>query len=263
MVLRLKLGSSTARLWTMEWDFTKALSLASEYFKVVELWVEPPYYPNWRTSREKADLDKLLDILVVTELETTIHAPYHDLSLCSWNPIVNSASLKEVEKTLEMAEEIGSKTVTFHAGRMRLDDKGCLDVLKTNLEALNDHAKGYSSKLCLENPQEGYLSDIGNLLKLTKGFKNIYITLDLAHLSLRESDLGGYKTELKRKLKNVHLSALAKDGKHRPLLKETPVLKKHFKVLKGIGYKGAVILEGKIEDKVQIAREITAVRKLI
>jgi len=263
----MELGSSTARFWGVEKDFLKVLDWISEYFKVAELWVEPPHYPSWRTSREKADLDRLTDILVVTELKTTIHAPCRDLSLCSWNPAVNVLAVKEITKSLEMAAEINSKVVTFHPGKWRLSAEDAGDILRRNLEVLDDVAADYSAKLCLENPHhDGCCRTIGDMLEVTGGLKNIYLTLDLAHLSLEKNqDLGEHKSKLARKVRNVHIANITDEARHTPLLKETRFLRESLKALKGMKYKGPVILEGKIEESPEriIPREVATFRKML
>ncbi|MFH1125671.1 MAG: TIM barrel protein [Candidatus Altiarchaeota archaeon] len=260
----MRLGASTARFWGFERDVIRTLGFISEYFNVAEIWVEPPFYPNWRTSKEKADLDRLMDVLVVTELETTVHAPHHELSLCSWNPAVTATTIREIIKSLEMASEINSKAVTFHAGKQRLSGDDSKNILRGNLEVLDDTASEYSSKLCLENPHDGHLS-IEEILDLTKDLKSIYLTLDLAHLSAQKTDLSRYKTRLRRKVGNVHVSRIDGRGKHRPLASETKFMKNSLRTLKEIKYKGAVILEGATGENPEkiIPKEIAAYKRMI
>jgi len=265
MVTNMKLGASTARFWSVERDLQKVLAFISEHFKVAEVWIEPPFFPSWRTSREKADLDRLQDILVVTELETTIHAPYHDLSLCSWNPAVTSLAQKEIEKSLEMAAEMDSKAVTFHMGRLRLNEDEGEVILRANLEALDDMASEYSAKLCLENPHDGCYASLDNILELTEGLPNIYLTLDLAHLSLHKTNLGEYKKKLRRKVKNIHISGITSDGRHKPLVGVSQYVKNSLKTMRDIRYKGAVILEGFVGDDMEgiVEKEKTAFKRMV
>ena len=259
------LGCSTSRFWPFERDLTKVLSVISEHVRVAEIWLEPPFYPSWRTSREKADLDMLTDILVVTELDTTVHAPYHELGLCSWNNAVCALTVKEVLKSLDMAEEINASTVTFHAGLPRLSDGECAGILRRNLEALNDLAEGYSAKLCLENASHGVFSDVERMLELTCGLKNIYYTMDLAHLSIHGKDLREHRKALKGKIRNAHVSCISKDGRHAPLTRENECVRNSLKVLKSMKYPGAVILEGSIKGRPGevIPKEIETYRRML
>ncbi|MCX6695747.1 MAG: sugar phosphate isomerase/epimerase [Candidatus Altiarchaeota archaeon] len=261
----MELGTSTARLWWFEKDLVRVMGFISQYFRAAEVWVEPPFFPGWRTSGEKAELDRLMDVLVVTELETTVHAPHHELGLCAWNPAVNSLAVREIVKSLDIASELDSKAVTFHTGRVRLDDESCRVRLRSNLESLNDVAGDYSCKLCLENPHDGFFSRLDNLLEVTEGLKNIYLTLDLAHLSMNEKDLGKFKSKLRRRVRNAHISRITREGKHKPLTAETKFLKDSLKTLKEIKYEGSMILDGFVGERAEdiIPKEIKTFERMV
>ena len=248
----------------VEGNILKNFEFIGRNAKVAEFWVMPPYFPSWRTPDMKGDLDRIRDVLTVFDLETTIHAPHHDINLASLNPAVSATALKEVEKSLEVADILGAKTVTFHPGGFRRFRELGLKSLKRSLTALDDKAKEYGTALCLENMMGDnmYCTGSEEIILILQGLENVHVTLDLAHALSQPEDIGDYVRRLGSRIMHAHISDF-RGGLHRhlPIGEGELDYKAVLSALKEAGYGGHFIIEGAPENPYVTAPKEIAILK--
>ena len=241
------IGVSTRVLWAAEENLALNLDFVSKVADAAEMWMMPPFFPSWRQSQMKGDLDRLRDVLTTYDLETTIHAPSHDLNLSSLNPAAASCAVREVEKCLEVADLLGSKAVTFHPGKFRYQREKAYDALKGNLRRLDAQAKGRGCLLCVENMgKEGrFLITSDEIVDALSGLENIRVTLDVAHLMLGAEGPSDFIGKLGPKIVHAHIADFkAAQHAHLPLGQGGLDLVTPLRELKKAGYSGMFVMEG-------------------
>jgi len=243
----MEVGISARVLWASERNLAVNLDYISKNADAAELWLMPPFFPSWRTSQMKGDLDRLKDVLTAYDVKTTLHAPYHDMNFASLNPSAASVAFREVEKSLEVADLLGSLVVTFHPGGFRYEKEKGFETLKANLRRLDGKAREHNTLLCVENMagERKYLTRPGEIAEALSGLDSIHVTLDVPHAMYQGADVEGFVNEISGRIRHVHVADF-KTGQdlHIPLGEGNLDLGRAFKSLKGIGYSGLFILEG-------------------
>jgi sugar phosphate isomerase/epimerase len=260
-------GISSRILWGAEKNLTLALDFISKNADAAELWLMPPFFPSWRTSDMKGDLDRIKDALTVYEMKTTIHAPHHDLNLASLNPAAASTAVREVEKCLEIADYLGSSAVTFHPGSYKYWRESGLEALKGSLRRIDLKAKEHKAVPCLENMfGEGkYCADSVELTELLQPLERVKVTLDLAHALVQEEGISAFMENIAGTVGSVHISNLKnKHHQHLPLPSGELDFKEALSLLKQTGYDGLFILEGVSKNPYEtIPRDVQELRKAL
>lgn len=79
-----------------------------------------PYFDAWELLAEDehgwSNLEHIKDVASTTELVFQVHAPFNDVNLASINPRIARVSIKEIERSFEIAEVLDAKVVTVHPG---------------------------------------------------------------------------------------------------------------------------------------------------
>lgn len=261
-----EVGVSTPLYYKSEKNLLMVLEHIARVGKVAEILVEPPYFPQWRTPQMAGYLTQIKDFLTTYDLKVKIHAPFRDLNLASPNPHASKAATEEITKAAEVAEKLGSDTLTFHPGQNRGDRQKSLQTLQTRLTQLDKKAKNHPLNLCIENmAEEKYLLNKTQEIKQTlESLENIHLTLDLGHAQAAKN-LKQITQQMPGKIRHAHISDM-KDSKHPhlPLGKGTLNLKDAVKNLKKTGYKGPIVIEA-VGDKAvnSIARQAEYLRNLL
>ncbi len=264
-----KIGVSTRKFWPKIRDIIEVIGFVDGLCKVVEIWVEPPFFPEWRTDREKGVIDRLLDADVAYDIDYTLHAPIKDLNLASWNPLVASNSIKEVEKTLEMAAIIDADVVVFHPGSIIVDRQSSLMNLNESLLKIDDIAGDYNVVACLENMgRERYLcTDPDETRQMLDEFEHIQLAFDLAHVwRLPDKPFDGFVKTLPDKIKHIHVSDIIEgDDRHLPVGGGEADYNNWLKQIKDSGYDKSFILEGdlKNDDIESFKDEVTLLKDML
>ncbi|MFH0862956.1 MAG: sugar phosphate isomerase/epimerase [Candidatus Altiarchaeota archaeon] len=261
------IGVSTRVLWVVEENLALNLDYISKVADAAELWMMPPFFPSWRQSQMKGDLDRLKDVLTTYDLETTIHAPCHDLNISSLNPAAASCAAREVMKCLEVADLLGSKAVTFHPGKFRYHKEKAYDSLKGNLRRLDAEAKDRSCLLCVENmAKEGsFLDSAKETVEALTGLDNVHVTLDIAHMLLGRHDPAGYVEKLGSKIVHAHISDFkAGQHAHLPIGQGSLDLMTPLRELEKAGYSGMFVLEGSSKNPhTSIPEDVKTLKRML
>jgi sugar phosphate isomerase/epimerase len=263
----MQVGVSSRILWEAEENLAVNLDFLSKFADVVELWMMPPFFPSWRASQMKGDLDRLKDVLTVYGLKTTIHAPHHDMNLASLNPAAASCAVREVEKCLEVADLFGSSVVTFHPGSFRYKKEKGLLALNSNLKRLDAEAKKHSALLCMENMMAENMFCRGSeeIVQALEGLESINVTLDIAHAMSQPEGIGEYVKRLEGRVRHVHIADF-KDNihNHLPIGEGDLDITSAYRALKDVGFDGMLNLEGASKNpRATIPEDVKRLKKML
>lgn len=164
-------------------------------FEGVEIVSEWPHF----LSRENLPLFK--EVLESVGLNVTVHAPFSDLNIASFNERIRKASLKILEETIRLASELGGvKAVTVHPGHCsppvsRKYQKEYIEIHRGSLKALARISTEYGGvPVGVENMPKFPILDAQmpeRLALLVDGI-DIGITFDIGHLNTTTRDFEGF-----------------------------------------------------------------------
>lgn len=157
-----------------------------------------------------------LGIADLRGIELSLHSNYLDFSLASPNSYVRRAAVAQLHDELALAELHEIEVLTFHPGRVRsVDRRTALELFWQALSQVCDH--GRSVQLCLENMDHKDQKlctreeEIGATLDR---FPSLRLTVDLAHLGLRNADIGAFLDQFEHAVAHVHVSGVIHGTPH-------------------------------------------------
>jgi sugar phosphate isomerase/epimerase len=219
-------------------------------FKNIEILCEHPFFENWGT--EEADKLKkgIREAKETLDIEISLHSPYHDMNIASWNLAVRKATIKQMKECIEMADYLTSKVVVVHPGFVssrKYDREDTLDLMIQNLNGVVKLAEDLDVKICLENmalkpkalgiyPEE--------LLRILEGINsdNFKFTFDVAHANTTGINPAKFARKLRDNIYHLHVSDNQGKDDHLPIGLGTIDFEKFFKVFNN--YSGMSIIEG-------------------
>jgi len=187
-----KLKGYKEEFWNSEFEFAKKLGCDCVEFVLDYPLLGPSTYSEKTLEKIKGmagDLEIIVHLMPhrhnqVPRLEGKI------FDLASLDSQVRRFSIEEVEKSFQMAKQLGARIVTVHGGFCRNQEQypKNLDALRNSLEELNGYAN--EVKLCLENlpvtdhfgnKVEEIPKSPEDLNSLVKDLDNVGVTLDTGH----------------------------------------------------------------------------------
>jgi sugar phosphate isomerase/epimerase len=226
----------------------KCLKFAEKYkITLVEIILDPPeIYSNEHRK-------KFIEVCNSYSVNKQIHAPFTDLSMCSFNINISKASVKSCRDAAEICDEIGAKILTIHPGighfllnTIREQNK------KQLIRAVNellDATIDFDVLMCIENmPQDAHMlgneNDVGEFLS-NLNRDDIYLTLDTSHAWTCDMNLEVYWEKFHKYVKNIHLADNEnKETDRHPSLGTGKVnFKEIFQLAKKYNYNGPLIIE--------------------
>lgn len=161
----------------------------------IELYIPKlEVYKGKRLIRSR--IKRIKDILSTYNISTSIHAPYfseapnypHELVVDTAN--LNDTQERLINESIMIAEELGSKVVVIHPGRINGDKKRSFENMISNLSRITKFAQDRNVILGLEN-KEGTdpknlcisASELVEAIERT-GSSNLGATLDIGHANL-------------------------------------------------------------------------------
>lgn len=146
------------------------------HFRYLEIVKEYPYY------------DVTSDDLSSYEINYSIHSPISDVNIASHMDKIREASIREVEDSFRMANDINAECVVVHPGKIssmayKFTDK----ILEYNTDSLvkcQRLAEEYGVRMCLENMPlvDGLLySNIDALFEFVEQTLHCDICMDVGH----------------------------------------------------------------------------------
>lgn len=144
-------------------------------------------------------------------LKTCVHSQSWDLNLASMNEGIRQQSVREVKRSIDLADRLGAWEVTVHPGRITLPGSGAPyeDYLYESLKEILEYAGTYRICVSLEImeqiPRE-FVTDMDAMRRVCRDlFHDFSYTLDTAHCSSREMILEVME-QWKERISKVHVS---------------------------------------------------------
>ncbi len=253
----MKFGISTS---SIEVDFFVQLKKLSSKFEVVELALMDVYLEENKIEKIKKILKNNL---------TCIHCPIVDVNLCSPNKGIREESIRQVKKSIDIANRLEANPVNVHFGRLpafsasseeleEIDKKTKQIYFQLGIEALKElvgYSKSKNIDLCVENMPKVYTEFCYSYKEIEKVLNEIDIlfTLDLGHANTVDPNLS-FKliNSFSSRLRHLHLhDNNGKWDQHNKLGAGNISWDKIYKKLKEVGYSKYVIFELSYDDTLE------------
>ncbi|HEY9205996.1 MAG TPA: sugar phosphate isomerase/epimerase [Candidatus Methanoperedens sp.] len=244
---------SCASLFLWEYSVYEIMEILLDAgIKGIEFWAETPDF--WRTRGDETSQVILEEAVSIMPGGCTLHAPILDLNPASYNDFVHEATIKETLWSLGLANRIGARYVTIHAGKRtvhRIPTNEDWEKFFRYLDICKKKADSLGLKLALENS----MPEIQNMCYAPAEMKEVlervtglFFTFDVVHAFIVSPENAlSFVRELGDKIINVHVGAPHDGRPHFPshLNKN---MEKVLQALRDAGYKGDLTIE--IDDKV-------------
>jgi sugar phosphate isomerase/epimerase len=237
----LNIFSKEKKSWKEQINFIDSLPNVNH----VEVWIEE--------DLNRSEIKFLKSIL--KNYNIIIHGPFVHLSLISPHQEIREITIKRYLQTLKVAEILGAKLVTLHAGnKIKFLPQGqAIKILTSNLRKLKKNYKG-KIPFTIENlpPQSGgvrnhYPGSLKDLSYLKKMLPWINFTVDIGHAFQSGENLdkiSNFLRKYKNSILDIHLHDATLNRKaHLALGKGELNLNKFSRLLKKINYNKYISLE--------------------
>jgi sugar phosphate isomerase/epimerase len=218
---QLNKGVETLRLYlasTLCWHYPleEVLKIAYETgFEGVEVWAEHVWFHETLPEKIKYTKEKY-------GLNLTFHAASWDLNLCSLNKGIQMQSVKEIERSMELAKAVGADNITVSPGRRTLTSEWTpwhFETLIENLRFLAERANRLEVTLSLEHTKHERKEFMTHPISVNALLANlpetVMTTFDLSNVPLYENLLVYY--EKMERINKIHLSDATTNTYHTPL----------------------------------------------
>lgn len=191
--------------------------------------------------------DRLEEVLEISDLKFTVHAPISDINLASINPATLETARKEIADTIGIAGELGITPVTVHIGHVSpltiLNKDKAREIARESVLLLDKVAQEHGVPIAAENmPRSRWaiFTDPEELIEATAGTGwDLCLDIGHAHISGNLEEFLG----LKDRFINVHIhDNNGKYDEHLVLGKGTADLRRVVSELEP-GYKGNWVIE--------------------
>lgn len=194
-------------------------------FECVEILCQNPMFPGWGTDKADKTKEEIKDILSTLDTDISLHAPYHDLNIATWNLGVRYEVIKQIKECVEISNYLGSDIVVVHPGyvasRKYKKDK-TFDMMIENFREITKTAEDLNVKLCIENIASKpkamgvHIHEIKRILEGVNS-ENFKLTLDVAHINTTGLKPRDYVENLKEYIFHVHISDNTGGNDHLPI----------------------------------------------
>jgi len=213
------------------WDYTnlnipRAIQKIAELgFDSVEFLCDQPLYKTWGTTRAYATARVIRKTLENFGLTSTLHAPFHNLNIASYNAGVVKETVRQTWDCVKVAEYIDSSIVVVHPGkvvsRFFKREDAMTNMIK-NLGKVITRAEKIEVTVCLENlplTSKPLCTDVEEIRQVMVSIdsKNLGVTLDVAHANTTGTAPETYARKLKKYIKHVHVSDNTGSDNHLPI----------------------------------------------
>jgi sugar phosphate isomerase/epimerase len=219
-------------------------------FKNVEIACEHPFFENWGTEKADKLKKEVREAKEALDIEISLHGPYHDINIASWNLAMRKATIKQLKECVEMADYLNSKVVVVHPGFVssrKFSRRKTFEMMCQNLNKILKLAEDLEVTLCLENmalkPKAmGIYPD--DLLKIFEEINSPYFksALDVAHTNTTGINPADFGKKLKSHIHHLHISDNQGKDNHLPVGLGTIDFEEFFKSIGSFG--GISIIEG-------------------
>lgn len=227
---------------TLCWDngVDEVIALAAHLgFSGVEVWAEQVW-------QHGTDESSIAAARARYQQELTLHAASWDLNLCALNESVRQQSLREIERSMDLARRIGAPNVTVHPGHYTLPQLSELQWtwLIESLTRLANCAEQLQVTLSIEMMEptaKEFVTTPEMVNQLLSALPpSVTTTFDVAHVPLKVNCLASFK-RLNR-VSKIHFSDSSSERYHVPLGKGALPMDVLFPFLQTVDV--PVVLEG-------------------
>jgi sugar phosphate isomerase/epimerase len=222
-----KTGASAHIFWNYKTlDVPRAVEKIAELgFDSVEFLCDQPLYRTWGTSKAYDTAREIKGILAEFGLASTLHAPFHNLNIASYNKGVVRETVTQMLSCLKAAGCMESKVVVVHPGsvvsRFFKREDAMANMIK-NLGRVITRAENMGIIVCLENlplRSKPLCTDVEEIRQVMASIdsKSLGVTLDVAHANTTGTAPETYARNLKKHIKHVHLSDNTGSDNHLPI----------------------------------------------
>ncbi len=252
---------SCASLFLWEYSVYEIMEILLDAgIKSVEFWAETPDF--WMIRGDETSQVILEEAVSIMPDGCTLHTPILDLNPASYNDYVHEATIKETLWTLELADKIGARYVTIHAGKRtvhRIPTNEDWGKFFKYLDICKKKADGLDLKLALENSMpeiQNMCSAPAEMKDVLERFPGLFLTFDVVHAFIvSQENALSFIRELGDKMINVHVGAPHDGRPHFPSHRNRN-MEKVLQALRDTNYNGDLTIE--IDEKVyskQMSRE--------
>ena len=197
------LGLSTTSLGNgdvEEW-LRRAVEMGFDYIEWVSEW--PRFLDRDTTKR-------LEELLHSYDLKLTIHSPFSDINIASFNEKIRNASLGVIENTLLTAAELDAMAVTIHPGHCSPVSKRYqteyIEIHRNSLRKIAQTAEDVGVKVGVENMPNFPILDAQTpeRLHLLLDGVDIGVTFDVGHLNTTTADFSEFLRLFKNRIVLLH-----------------------------------------------------------
>lgn len=121
------------------------------------------------------------------DLQMSLHAPFSDVNIGSFNAGIREEAVRQVIEAIEVADRLGMKTVTVHPGFLSpisfADPKKVMDITRESIQLIDSKVGGLGIKVGVENMPAMIVTTCRkaeDLLQLIEG-TGIGICFDVGH----------------------------------------------------------------------------------
>ncbi|WP_297464563.1 sugar phosphate isomerase/epimerase family protein [Thermococcus sp.] len=174
-------------------------------FDFIEIMSEWPHYLS------SGNLPLFREILSSYGMKVTVHAPFGDVNIASFNERIRDASLEIIRETLELSAELGAMVVTVHPGHWSPvsvnNPREYLEIHRRSLRDIARWSEEYGVKVGVENMPRFPILDAQDCDRLAEiiGGIEIGITFDVGHLNTTTQNFDRFLELFADRIVHVHL----------------------------------------------------------
>ena len=174
-------------------------------FDYIEILSEWPHYLS-RDNRRRFG-----EVLESLGMKGTVHAPFSDVNIGSFNERLRQASLEVVRETIELAAELGAISVTIHPGHCSpvsmKNRRRYLEIHRESLRTVAEWGAEYGVRVGVENMPRFPILDAQTCERLRELVEDIEIgvTFDVGHLNTTTGKFERFLDVFRDRIIHVHL----------------------------------------------------------
>ena len=198
------------------------------------------------------DLVKILNDYASTGgIQYSVHAPYTDVNISTYDDMIREAILKRYERTIKYCNMINAEVMVFHPGNttalLRATPGSAWRVNLDSTRRIFRMGEEYSVKPMIENVPEPFEF----VMRSVEDFKRFYeeielpveMVLDVAHANIR-GEVFEFISEFRDHIGHVHVSDNMGDwDTHLPVGEGNIDWASVLLELKGAGFNGSLVIE--------------------
>ncbi|TYT24247.1 sugar phosphate isomerase/epimerase [Dictyoglomus thermophilum] len=205
----MKIGFSFLSLKTF--SVNRAISITKKLGgNTLELFGDLILFYNGRFCEK---LESIKDFAIKNNVFLTMHLPYIDINLASFNDEIWRESVESILKAIEYGGKAGVKRAVLHAGSVPLKHFVLTFLaqrrLKKSLNIILEKAEEYHMEICIENTyfdDNDVFSSVDHFYKFVRGFGGkLKVCFDFGHANIYQKGIDYSLNLLKPFITHIHI----------------------------------------------------------